>query len=71
LPARALELLDDQFRVGLAVHPDGRFATRREWLAAWDGLHLELQEGERLSSSEKRFLTWLEFLARPFLGRRA
>jgi serine/threonine protein kinase len=71
LPARALELLDEQFRVGLALHPDGRFATRREWLEAWDGLHLELQKGERLSSSEKRFLTWLEFLARPFLGRRA
>ena len=69
LPARAMELLDEHFRIGLALHPDGRFATRREWLAAWDRLHLELQKGERLSNFEKRFLACLEFIARPFLGR--
>lgn len=71
LPSRALELLDEQFRIGLALHPDGRFATRREWLAAWDRLHLELQKGERLSNFESRVLACLEFLARPFWSRKA
>jgi len=69
LPSRALALLDEHFRVGLALHPDGRFATRRDWLSAWDRLHFELQKGSRLSSLEQRIVACLEYFARPFLGR--
>jgi serine/threonine protein kinase len=70
VPHGAMKLLDDLLRVGLALDCDGRFATRRKWLGAWDELCFALQKGERLSSFEKRFLAWLEGLARLFLGRR-
>lgn len=66
LTSRAMELLDEQFRIGLTLHPDGRFATRREWLAAWDALNFELKKGERLSTFERTILAWLECLAKPW-----
>ena len=69
IPSRALKLLDDCLVTGMAPHPDGRFATRREWLAAWDRLHLALHKGERLSGFDKRVLACLEFLGRPFARR--
>jgi serine/threonine protein kinase len=69
LPERSLELVDELFRISLALHPDGRFLTRAEWLGAWDGLHRALQKGDRLSSFEQRVLHWLESLARRFWRR--
>ena len=59
LPKKALELLDELFRVGLGLHPDGRHATRKDWLSAWDELHFALQKGDRLTSFENRIVTWL------------
>jgi serine/threonine protein kinase len=60
LPQQPLEQMNELFRVSLAFHPDGRFATRGEWLAAWDGLHFALRKGSRLSGFEQALLSWLE-----------
>ena len=60
LPAAALRELDDLFRASLALHPDGRHATGREWLAAWDAAHLSLQKGSRLSLLEAQILDGIE-----------
>lgn len=62
LPYQSVQLLDDLFRASLALHPDGRYATRSEWLAAWDALHDSLRKGTRLSNFESRFLACLEWL---------
>jgi serine/threonine protein kinase len=62
LPEQALTLLDELFGVSLSLHPDGRFATRSEWLGAWDRLHRALQKGDRISGFEHRVMGWLESL---------
>lgn len=69
LPNSALAALDEYFRVGLALDPNGRFETGRQWLAAWDDLHNSLQKGTRLSRLEAKFVQGIEFLSRQFLGR--
>ncbi len=69
LPEQALQLLDELFHGSLSLHPDGRFATRSQWLGAWDGLHRALQKGGRLSSFEQRLLGWLESFASRVLRR--
>lgn len=66
LPEKALNILDELFGVSLSLHPDGRFATRTEWLGAWDRLHWELQKGDRFSVFENRVLSWLESLVCRF-----
>lgn len=66
LPYQSLALLDELFRVSLALHPDGRFLSRPDWLAAWDGLHRAFQKGDRLSSFEQRLIGWLESIASRF-----
>jgi serine/threonine protein kinase len=63
VPATALREIDELFRVGLALHPDGRHATGREWLAAWDAAYWALQKGSRLSAWEERILGCLAGLA--------
>lgn len=69
LPQHSLALLDELFRISLALHPDGRFATRTEWLGAWDGLHRALQKGSRLTGFQQRLLEVIEWFARR-VGRR-
>ena len=54
---------------GLKLHPDERFATSTEWLAAWDELHLSLKKGSRLSRVEELFLTGIDSLVSLFSGR--
>ena len=56
LPTEAIDRLDGCVRTGLALHPDGRFGTRSDWLAAWDGLHDSLKKGNRLTRWEKLLL---------------
>ena len=60
----AVRLLDGCVGRGLKLHPDERFATSTEWLAAWDELHLSLKKGSRLSRVEEVFLTGIDLLTR-------
>jgi len=52
-PKRARELLDALLKTSLAVTPDRRFATRSEWLDAWDALHTACRGGGRLTQAEE------------------
>jgi serine/threonine protein kinase len=52
LPRRSITLLDRCIGKGLAIHPDNRFATSQDWLAAWDELHFALKKGTRLNGFE-------------------
>jgi serine/threonine protein kinase len=61
VPAVARLQLDELLRVSLALHPDARYATGSDWLAAWDRVHWELQKGSRLSGLEEWFLGCLEY----------
>ncbi|REJ87812.1 MAG: hypothetical protein DWQ34_24525 [Planctomycetota bacterium] len=69
VPSDSLQLLDTVLCQSLRLHPDERFLTPGAWLDAWDRLYFSLREGSRLSRREKWSLGWIEFLARPFLGR--
>jgi len=52
LPRRSIKLLDDCIGKGLAFHPDERFSTSQDWLAAWDELHFAMKKGTRLNRVE-------------------
>lgn len=52
LPRRSNKLLDRCIGTGLAIHPDERFATSQDWLAAWDELHFAMKKGTRLNGIE-------------------
>ncbi len=52
LPRRSVKLLDDCIGKGLAFHPDERFSTSQDWLAAWDELHFAMKKGTRLNGLE-------------------
>jgi len=52
LPRRSIKLLDDCIGQGLAFHPDDRFSTSQDWLAAWDELHFAMKKGTRLNGIE-------------------
>ena len=64
LPREAVDRLNNCLAAGLALHPDDRFATRAEWLAAWDGLHNSLRTGNRLSRWERAVLHGFDAMAR-------
>jgi len=53
LPRRSVALLDDVVRKSLALHPDGRFATRSEWLDAYDELDRAMRKGDRLTRLDR------------------
>ena len=57
LPREAVDRLNHCLAAGLALHPDDRFGTRAEWLAAWDGVHNALRTGNRLSPWERARVT--------------
>lgn len=62
----AIRRLDACVGLGLKLHPDERFATSSEWLAAWDACHRSLQKGSRLSRVEELVVSGLETLAGLF-----
>jgi hypothetical protein len=64
LPRRTVKLLDDCLAKGLAVHPDDRFATTQDWLAAWDGLHFAMKKGTRLSRFESLIVGGIDSIGR-------
>lgn len=52
LPRRIAKLVDACIGQGLAMHPDDRFSTTSEWIAAWDELHFAMKNGQQLSRFE-------------------
>ena len=64
LPRRTVKLLDDCLARGLAVHPDDRFSTSRDWLAAWDELHFTMKKGTRLNRLESLVVDSIDALCR-------
>ena len=64
LPREAVERLDRCLATGLALHPDERFGTSSDWLAAWDEVHRALQKGSRLSFWEAKVLKGFDVAAR-------
>jgi serine/threonine protein kinase len=66
LPKKAIQFMDECVGRGLALHPDERFATSSEWLAAWDACHQSFQKGGRLSRAEHFLLAGIESLAGLF-----
>jgi serine/threonine-protein kinase len=68
LPARAIQLLDETLRVGLALHPDERFSTTRDWLDAVDRLHYLLRPGGEISGSGLWALAGFDWLQRSLHG---
>jgi serine/threonine protein kinase len=52
LPRRIVKLVDECIAKGLAIHPDERFSTTSEWIAAWDKLHFVMKQGKQLSRLE-------------------
>lgn len=64
LTSSTLRLLDSCVGGGLKLHPDERFATSSEWLAAWDKLHLSLQKGTRLSRIETVIVAGIDAVAK-------
>jgi serine/threonine protein kinase len=66
LTKETLGLLDQCVGAGLKLHPDERFATSQQWLAAWDSLHFSLRKGDRLSRIERLFLTGIDSLVSRF-----
>jgi serine/threonine protein kinase len=65
-PTDSLDRLDRCVGTGLALHPDGRFGTRADWLSAWDGVHNSLKKGDRLTRWEKLLLKGFDFLGQLF-----
>lgn len=70
LPRSTLRQLDECTSAGLGLHPDERFATSREWLAAWDALYLSFQKGSRLSRIESLFVAGVDAAARLLSQKR-
>ena len=66
LPRKAVEMLDECLRDGLALDADQRFPTRQAWLTAWDELHFALRKGERLSPLERAFVNGIESVTKLF-----
>ena len=66
LTKEAVRLMDECVGRGLTLHPDERFATSAEWLAAWDRLHFSLKKGGRLSRVEELFLSGIDALVSRF-----
>ncbi len=64
LTQEAIEQLDQHFERGLELHPDGRFGTRSDWLAAWDELDRSFRKGDRLTGWQKLLLAGFERLER-------
>jgi serine/threonine protein kinase len=58
LPTSLLHQLDHLLRTGLALHPDGRFSTPKEWLNAVDGIGKWIAGDDGTSS----ILAWLDRL---------
>jgi serine/threonine-protein kinase len=52
LPRRIVKLVDACIGKGLAMHPDERFSTTSDWVAAWHELHFAMKNGQRLSRFE-------------------
>lgn len=69
LPKSTVRQLDECVGGGLRLGPDERFATSREWLAAWDALYLSFQKGSRLSRIESLFVAGIDAAA-GLLSRR-
>lgn len=69
ITSSTLRLLDLCVGGGLKLHPDERFATSSEWLAAWDKLHLSLQKGSRLSRIESIIVAGIDAVAK-YLSRK-
>ncbi len=69
LPRQAVEQLNHCLTTGLALHPDGRFGTRTDWLAAWNALHRALQKGNRLAGWERAVLKGFDAVGQ-LLGRK-
>ena len=64
LPRAALERLDRCLRVGLNLHPDSRFGTRKEWLSAWDELDGSFKPTDRLSRPARFVMRAFDSLVR-------
>lgn len=69
LTGGTLRQLDECVGGGLKLHPDERFATSSEWLAAWDQLHVCLQKGTRLSRMETVIVAGIDAVAK-YLSRK-
>jgi serine/threonine protein kinase len=69
LTKKTLSLLDNCIGGGLKLHPDERFATSGEWLAAWDALHFSLKKGGGLSRVEEILLSGIDSLLSLFSRR--
>ena len=70
LTRAAIERLDHYFLSGLALHPDGRFHTRSDWLKAWDELDRSLKKGERLTGWQKLILAGFERVEKLIAGNK-
>ena len=66
LPRRNINLLDDCVGRGLSLHPDERFATSQDWLAAWDQLHFAMKKGTRLNGIESMIVDKIAAVCRLF-----
>jgi len=60
LPRDAVQCLDRYFDRALALHPDERFGTRTEWVAAWDELQQAFKKGDRLTFGQRLLLRIVE-----------
>lgn len=69
LPQKAIRLLDECIGRGLKLHPDERFGTSREWLAAWDSLHLCFKKGGGLNQFEELIVTVIDSVSSVFTRR--
>jgi serine/threonine protein kinase len=67
---RAAKLLDGLFASSLALIPDQRYATRSDWLSAWDQLYREVGKGSRLSPWQGKMVNGIEWIKSSFLGSR-
>ena len=66
LPRRSVKLLDDCIGKGLAFHPDERFSTSQDWLAAWDEIHFAMKKGTRLNGIESMIVDKITAICRLF-----
>lgn len=67
---RAANLLDEVFASSLAFLPDQRYATRSDWLSAWDQLYREVAKGSRLSPLQSKMVNGIEWIKSYLLGSR-
>lgn len=63
---RAANLIDKLFVTSLAFDPDERFATRSQWLSAWDQLYREVGKGSKLNPWQSSLVNGLEWIKGQF-----